>query len=539
MARSGSTPSIRGLLAASKQVDVKFCSQSHGKSSGTNMWGTAQEPYDTLQTAIDQIGEDEHHVIYVDENELSTAQNINTGDATSYKSATLIFPSAYTAGYYAGIGTLTIGDNWELNIDSAFVTAVAETVGCTWGVVHWKGCMLPDTCGTTIVDYTMESCLMSETGWAAFGAGGVYRRGYAFDALTGTGLMLVSGKIVAAGLSTHKPANNTNSDSIELLANSGGTTQTGGFAVAYGADPYIVISPPNGSGTKTDALHINDTLMNPATPDVYDLGSSGNKFKDLYLKGNITVDGTVDGIDIANHKHNGIGTNGVNIEGTDIISTGETGAVKFLREDGDGTCSWQSPEYYKVWEKSLAESTNATLVFSNKITKAFTTPRAGDYKVSFSSEVSHGDSGKGTRVRLGLGLFAITVVNQGSKIFTVVGDYTTLFIADRILQIQGSTGNDGTYHVLSSALNGGNTEITVVEAIPDSTADGDIYACVRVLVETIDKIENDVDYQEVSGFGIFTLPNAMSKNIYICFASDTDAKTAYIRGAYVIMEEVI
>ena len=30
-------------------------------------------------------------------------------------------------------------------------------------------------------------------------------------------------------------------------------------------------------------------------------------------------------------------------EGTDIKSTGETGGAKYLREDGDGTCSWQSP----------------------------------------------------------------------------------------------------------------------------------------------------------------------------------------------------
>jgi len=29
------------------------------------------------------------------------------------------------------------------------------------------------------------------------------------------------------------------------------------------------------------------------------------------------------------------------IEGTQILSTGETGGVKYLREDGDGTCSWQ------------------------------------------------------------------------------------------------------------------------------------------------------------------------------------------------------
>ena len=31
------------------------------------------------------------------------------------------------------------------------------------------------------------------------------------------------------------------------------------------------------------------------------------------------------------------------VEGTAVISTGETGGTKFLREDGDGTCSWQVP----------------------------------------------------------------------------------------------------------------------------------------------------------------------------------------------------
>ena len=38
----------------------------------------------------------------------------------------------------------------------------------------------------------------------------------------------------------------------------------------------------------------------------------------------------------------GANISGVNIEGTDILSTGEAGGSKFLREDGDGTCSWQS-----------------------------------------------------------------------------------------------------------------------------------------------------------------------------------------------------
>lgn len=36
-------------------------------------------------------------------------------------------------------------------------------------------------------------------------------------------------------------------------------------------------------------------------------------------------------------------TSGSTPEGTAVLSTGETGAAKYLREDGDGTCSWQTP----------------------------------------------------------------------------------------------------------------------------------------------------------------------------------------------------
>ncbi len=37
-----------------------------------------------------------------------------------------------------------------------------------------------------------------------------------------------------------------------------------------------------------------------------------------------------------------IGAGGA-VEGTAVLSTGEVGGVKYLREDGDGTCSWQVP----------------------------------------------------------------------------------------------------------------------------------------------------------------------------------------------------
>jgi len=34
-----------------------------------------------------------------------------------------------------------------------------------------------------------------------------------------------------------------------------------------------------------------------------------------------------------------------NVEGTEVVSTGVTGTTKFLRVDGDNTCSWQVPSY--------------------------------------------------------------------------------------------------------------------------------------------------------------------------------------------------
>jgi len=50
---------------------------------------------------------------------------------------------------------------------------------------------------------------------------------------------------------------------------------------------------------------------------------------------NITVDNTILGYPVIN-------ATGGAPEGTAVLSTGEAGGTKFLREDGDGTCSWQT-----------------------------------------------------------------------------------------------------------------------------------------------------------------------------------------------------
>jgi hypothetical protein len=67
----------------------------------------------------------------------------------------------------------------------------------------------------------------------------------------------------------------------------------------------------------------------------------------------------------------------------------------------------------------------------------------------------------------------IGAVNQGSKTFTLNGvNLTTKYTAGRKFDIIESTLNNGTYTVASSIYQGGNTIITTLESIPDSTANG-------------------------------------------------------------------
>ena len=58
-----------------------------------------------------------------------------------------------------------------------------------------------------------------------------------------------------------------------------------------------------------------------------------------FTQANITATGTV-----ASGTWQGTAIDGtyIDLEGTEVKSTGEGGGTKYLREDGDGTCSWQA-----------------------------------------------------------------------------------------------------------------------------------------------------------------------------------------------------
>ena len=90
-------------------------------------------------------------------------------------------------------------------------------------------------------------------------------------------------------------------------------------------------------------FNINKKSQSFSTP----ARQSMEAFEDYSVKKNLnTLEGTiektpVDDSDIANKKYVDDNSGGAP-EGTAVLSTGEVGGVKFLREDGDGTCSWQA-----------------------------------------------------------------------------------------------------------------------------------------------------------------------------------------------------
>jgi len=71
------------------------------------------------------------------------------------------------------------------------------------------------------------------------------------------------------------------------------------------------------------------------------------------------------------------------------------------------------------------------------------------------------------------GTTGLVNVNQGTKTFTTPGNFETHFnVVGKKIQILGSTGNDGIYTVVSAVNNAANTDIIVVEVIPDATVNG-------------------------------------------------------------------
>jgi len=73
------------------------------------------------------------------------------------------------------------------------------------------------------------------------------------------------------------------------------------------------------------------------------------------------------------------------------------------------------------------------------------------------------------------GDFPIIDVDTGAKEFTIDGDYQVYFPIGTMIEVEGSTGNDGSYVVAAVSLVSSDTVVEVEEAIPSAVIDGDLY----------------------------------------------------------------
>lgn len=130
-------------------------------------------------------------------------------------------------------------------------------------------------------------------------------------------------------------------------------------------------------------------------------------------------------------------------EGTAVLSTGEVGGTKFLREDGDGTCSWQTPGGGGNVSNSGTPVNNQVAIWTDATTVE------GDASLTYDSGtgiLSAGTSGK-------LAFGAVTVLDDTTGTTTLQNidaiDATTETTLEAALELDSLQGDLGVSHLNS------------------------------------------------------------------------------------------
>lgn len=162
---------------------------------------------------------------------------------------------------------------------------------------------------------------------------------FKFDDSTGTLTIGAGGTIITAG-SVGSPAanqlwvNSTDSNKLYFGSSAVSSGGGGGGGGGSGMTSFTVAGSSGSSQTITDG----NTLTIAQGTGITSVASA----TDTLTITNTGVTSNVAGTGITVSGSTGAVTIGCDLEGTELKSTGETGGSKFLREDGDGTCSWQT-----------------------------------------------------------------------------------------------------------------------------------------------------------------------------------------------------
>ena len=151
----------------------------------------------------------------------------------------------------------------------------------------------------------------------------------------------------------------------------------------------------------------------------------------------------------------------IDIEGTEVKSTGEGGGSKFLREDGDGTCSWQTVSAGTATAVTVADESSDTTCFPLFVTAATGDlgPKSGS-NLTFNSSngvlTATGFAGPITgNVTGNASGTSLTVTQAAQSAITSVGTLTALTV-DNII-IDGTTIGHTSDGDLMTLVSGGLT----------------------------------------------------------------------------------
>ena len=231
---------------------------------------------------------------------------------------------------------------------------------------------------------------------------------------------------------------------LESLANPGSDT-----------DKFLVIDANNKVGYRAGTDVLSDIGATSSTGDITGVDLTGGTRIEIASETNTT-------------SGDYSATINCDLEGTELKSTGETGTTKFLRVDGDGSCSWQVPSY--TTNTNTQNTTTLSFVdSSDDIILRNTTGGAGsgtdDIKFVAGSNITltHTDADNITIAAAG-GAVTSIVAGDGIDVSGATGDVT-------VTAEDASATNPGIVELATTAETTTGTDTTRA-VTPDGLKDG-------------------------------------------------------------------
>jgi hypothetical protein len=147
--------------------------------------------------------------------------------------------------------------------------------------------------------------------------------------------------------------------------------------------------------------------------------------------------------------------------------------------------------------QELTRNYNYALTFTSEL------DANNDYKVRFEP-VGQGGTVSTLVDRNQTGRFPIVDIDTVNDSFSVAGDKTGDLVVDQVIQVEGSTGNDGSFTVTSTSFNSSSNEtvISVSENVSNSTADGSVIPGGSAKVKSWEKNKTDNVINKVTVTGV-------------------------------------